>query len=191
MKKDKELVKRLKWMWGFAVLLMLLSISSIGNAVSQSVDEYAVKSAFVLNFARYTQWPEDSFVSPAEPFDLCVLGNNKAIESAFQELDGKMINHRTIDVHFMRKIKDAGQCDMMFIGKGVDSVTLLDTLAAVTNKPVLTIGETKVFIDGGGIINFFSRTGRLHFEINEAAARESHLKLSSRLLKLAILVGDK
>ncbi|MBM9520387.1 YfiR family protein [Desulforhopalus vacuolatus] len=190
MKKDKELVKRLKRVYGLAVLLMLLSISAIANAVSPGMDEYAVKAAFVLNFARYTQWPEESFASPAEPFTLCVLGN-KTIKSAFQELNGKKINDRTLDVHFMHKSKDVGQCDMMFIGKGVDPVLLLDILAAVKDKPVLTIGETKAFINDGGIINFFSRTGRLHFEINVIIARKNHLKLSSRLLKLAILVGEK
>lgn len=190
MKRDKELVKRLKWICGVAVLLMLLSISANGKAVSQSVDEYAVKAAFVLNFARYTQWPEESFARPADPVKLCVLGN-KTIESAFQELNGKKINDRTLEVHFMSKAAGAGQCDMMFIGKGVNSATLLDTLAVVTDKPVLTIGETKAFINDGGIINFFSRKERLHFEINAAIARKNHLKLSSRLLKLAIIVGSK
>ncbi|ACN17382.1 conserved hypothetical protein [Desulforapulum autotrophicum HRM2] len=190
MKKDKELVKRLKRIFGFAVLLMFLSISAIGNAVSQSMEEYAVKAAFVINFARYTQWPDESFAGPTEALKLCVLGN-KTIQSAFQALNGKKINDRTLDVHFLDKAEDAGQCDMMFIGKGVDRTILLDTLAAVTGKPVLTIGETRTFINSGGIINFFSRKGRLHFEINEAIARKNHLKLSSRLLKLAIIVGDK
>ena len=79
----------------------------------------------------------------------------------------------------------------MFISKSIDPAALVDTLAAVKGKQVLTIGETKNFIKSGGVINLFNRNGRLFFEINGATARQQQLKLSSRLLKLAIIVGDK
>jgi len=38
------------------------------------------------------------------------------------------------------------------------------------------------------VINFFSKGNRLHFEINTRAAEKQGLKLSSRLLKLAVIV---
>jgi hypothetical protein len=190
MKKDKELVRRLKWLCEATVFFLLFSFSARDNALGQSTEEYAVKAAFVLNFARYTQWPEDAFGSPVEPFKLCVIGK-RSIVSAFQALNGKKIDARTLVVCSMVNAEDLESCHLIFISEGVDRTTLVDTLAAVKGKPVLTIGETKAFTNSGGIINFFSRKGRLHFEINETIAREHHLKLSSRLLKLAIIVGDK
>jgi hypothetical protein len=190
MKKNKELTKRLDRISYFTVFLLLLSFSTTGNAFDRRVEEYTVKAAFVLNFARYTQWPDDCFDSPTEPFKLCVLGN-KTIELAFQTLNGKKIGSRTLHVRFLTKAKDANQCHILFLSEDIDRTTLLDTLAAVKDKPVLTIGETKTFINSGGVINLFNRKGRLYFEINKTAARQQQLKLSSRLLKLAIIVGEK
>ncbi len=190
MKKDKELAKRLNRICCFTVFILLLSFSTIGNAFGKSMEEYAVKAAFVLNFARYTQWPAESFVSPAEPFKLCVLGN-KNLESAFQALNGKKIGSRTLHVRFITKAKEADKCNILFISEDTDPAVLLETLEAVKGKPVLTIGETKTFINKGGVINLFNRKERLYFEINGTTARQQQLKLSSRLLKLAIIVGDK
>lgn len=192
MKKDKELARRLNRICGITVFFLLLSFSTTGNAFAfgQSMDEYAVKAAFVLNFARYTQWPEDAFDSPTEPFNLCVLGD-KAIKKSFQALDGKKIGSRPLQVRFRCKRKDADKCNILFFSDGVDPATLLETLAAVKGKQVLTIGETKTFINSGGVINLFNREERLYFEINETTARKQQLKLSSRLLKLAIIVGGK
>lgn len=190
MKKDTELAQRLNRICCSTVFLLLLLFSTIGNAFDQRMEEYAVKAAFVLNFARYTQWPEDAFVSPTEPFKLCVLGN-KTIEEAFQTLNGKEIESRTLDVRFITKAEDAEPCNILFISEGIDSAILLDALAAVKGKPVLTIGESKTFINSGGVINLFNRKGRLYFEINDTTAQKQHLKLSSRLLKLGIIVGDK
>jgi hypothetical protein len=38
MKRDKELIRRLKWICGVSVLLMLLLFSAIGNAISQGME---------------------------------------------------------------------------------------------------------------------------------------------------------
>lgn len=190
MKKIKELAGRFNRICCFNVFMLVLSLSSIGNAFGQNMEEYAVKAAFVLNFARYTQWPDESFASSTEPFRLCVLGD-QTIGLAFQALSGKRIDSRTLHVHFISRAKDAGRCNMIFISEGIDRTTILDTLSTVKERPVLTIGETRNFISNGGMINLFNRNGRLHFEINETTARKQQLKLSSRLLKLAIIVGDK
>jgi hypothetical protein len=192
MKKDKELARRLSRICCSTFFLLLFSFCTTGNAFASDrrVEEYAVKAAFVLNFARYTQWSAECFDSPTEPFRLCVLGN-KAIEPAFQALNEKKIGSRTLHVRFITMAKDTGQCHILFISEDIDRTTLLETLAAVRDKPVLTIGETKAFINSGGVINLFNRKGRLYFEINKTAARQQRLKLSSRLLKLAIIVGDK
>jgi hypothetical protein len=44
--------------------------------------EYAVKAAFVYNFAQFTQWPPEAFESADSPLVIGVLGENNPIEPA-------------------------------------------------------------------------------------------------------------
>jgi len=171
-------------------IFLLLLFFIVENAFAQSVEEYAVKAAFVLNFARYTQWPDECFTGTTQSLKLGVLGN-KTIESAFKTINGKKIGSKTLQVQSILKAEDAGKCHMIFISKDIDHTILLNMVENTRGKAILTIGEITNFIQFGGIINFFSRKGRLHFEINNSLARKQQLKLSSRLLKLAIIVDDK
>jgi hypothetical protein len=59
----------------------------------------------------------------------------------------------------------------------------------VEGRPVLTVGESPEFIQHGGIVNFFLDGKRVRFEINPTAATRVNLRISSRLLQLARLVG--
>jgi len=36
-----------------------------------------VKAAFLLNFARFTEWPAEAFTSPGAPFTVGVLGDEE------------------------------------------------------------------------------------------------------------------
>jgi hypothetical protein len=67
---------------------------------------------------------------------------------------------------------------------------LLRFFAAAKDQPVLLIGETSDFARIGGIINFISRNGRLHFEINIQEAERHGLKISSRILQLATIIEN-
>jgi len=54
----------------------------------------------------------------------------------------------------------------------------------------LTVGETEGFAGLGGIINLTVEGNNVHFEINQLAAQRAGLKISSKLLSLAKIVGD-
>ena len=69
---------------------------------------------------------------------------------------------------------------------------LSEVLAAAKGHPALVVGESEGFAKRGGAINFFTEDSKLRFEINPDAARSAGLKISSRLLRLAVLVrGDR
>ena len=64
-------------------------------------------------------------------------------------------------------------------------------LEEVKTLPMLTVGQAGDFIRAGGILGFFLQDGRLRFEINPEAAQRVGLRISSRLLMLAKVTGDK
>lgn len=79
---------------------------------------------------------------------------------------------------------------MMYIDHDLDFSVWVSALAAVNGRPVLTIGEISDFINKGGIINIFSRSARFQFEIASVRASRWGLKITSLLLKLAIILDD-
>lgn len=51
----------------------LLFQGSVGCAVADNVREAKVKAAFVVNFSRFINWPDDSFASGDSPFQSAPL----------------------------------------------------------------------------------------------------------------------
>ncbi len=157
--------------------------------MAKKLDEYAVKAAFVFNFIRFIQWPDTAFPSEDAPFRLCFIGRDDTGKQ-FKVIQGKKNGKRSLNVNQSKTLKTPETCDILFISKDVDPMLSKSLLEAVRGKPVLTIGESKNFTKQGGIINFFSKNNRLHFEINISGAKEQNLKLSSRLLNLAVIVEE-
>ncbi|MBN2398545.1 MAG: YfiR family protein [Deltaproteobacteria bacterium] len=174
----------------FGISLLLPVFFGAVEIPAQPMDEYRVKAAFVLNFVRFTQWPDESFAGADAPCRLCVAGD-RTLESAFRALEGKKVGARLLHVRFVRKADDCEGCNAVFVGRDIDRSSLPNIFMAVKDRPVLTIGETEEFIRRGGMIRFFVQEGRLRFEIDPKKVWQQHIKLSSRLLNLAVLSGDR
>ena len=56
-------------------------------------------------------------------------------------------------------------------------------------SPLLLVGEEPGFAEQGGTINFFLDENKIRFEINIETAKQDQLKISSKLLSLAKIVG--
>ena len=58
-------------------------------------------------------------------------------------------------------------------------------------KNILPISDIDSFAEEGGIIELFRFDTKLRFKVNVEAARRSGLKISSRMLDLAHIVGNE
>jgi hypothetical protein len=54
---------------------------------------------------------------------------------------------------------------------------------------VLLVGEDPGFADQGGTVNFYMDENKIRFEINPEIAKQDRLKISSKLLGLAKIIG--
>ena len=72
----------------------------------------------------------------------------------------------------------------MYIGRA-DSELLGRTLAAVRGTPVLTVTDVASNAQSHGIINFVTENNHVRFDIDEQAASDNGLAISSKLLNLA------
>lgn len=173
----------------------LLCMIAQKTVLSQNLEEYQVKAAFVYNFTKLIQWPETAFASDKKNFNIAVFGNEQLKES-FQTIDGKISTGRVISIQYPDPKSDSfkktlAKSHIVFISRHMHLEQVLRILKNIGDRPILTIGEIKSFSRAGGIIQFFTRDDHLHFEINIKKAQAHQLKFSSRLLKLAVIVNEK
>ena len=76
-------VLRLLAFWLIAALLA-------GGAWGGEFDEYAVKAAYLYNFAKYVEWPSAVFTRPDAPMAICIVGENP-FGAALSALAGKAV----------------------------------------------------------------------------------------------------
>ncbi|HLH32133.1 MAG TPA: YfiR family protein, partial [Terriglobia bacterium] len=151
--------------------------------------EDEVKAAFLFNFAKFVDWPMQSFPGSDSPFTICVAGN--AFDGALERIvQGETLDRRPLVVRPVPTGTDVRGCQILYIAPS-EARRVPDLITAAGNNPVLTVGETGDFIEDGGTIRFVNAGGRIHFQINPDAAERASLKVSSRLLRLAEVVRPR
>jgi hypothetical protein len=173
----------------FGIVLGSLAIS-VTNAfpshpeAAEDRQEYDIKAAFLINFARFTVWPDSAFSSPTAPLVLGIYGVDPFDRSTFDEIAKKPINGRRLEVRRIQSVSAIEGCHFLFIN-GVDDKTLSLVIDFLRNKPVLTVGESAGFQAAGGMIRFLVEAEKVRFEINLKQAARARLEVSSKLLALA------
>jgi len=149
--------------------------------------EYRVKLAFLYNFAQFVDWPADAFSDPAEPLTICVAGQDPFQGEIGRGLRGRAAGGHLVEIKKLKHDENPRACQMIFVRAG-DRKLASKLLADLKGSNTLTVGEAKGFADLGGVINLVVEDNKLRFEINLRAARQSRLKISSKLLALARIV---
>jgi hypothetical protein len=154
---------------------------------AQAADEAHVKAAFLFNFAKFVSWPSQTFKSPSDSFQICVLGPSVVGPALMEIAHDKTVDGRPLVVTTVSDSTAAAACQILFVS-AVSSLKARPLLDEMRSKSVLTVGESVGFAATSGIVNFKMEDGRVRFEINPKAAEQAHLQISSRLLNLALIV---
>ncbi len=157
------------------------------QAFAQTSKEYQVKAAFLYNFAHFIEWPASVLPTPETPFRIGILGDDPFQGAMEATVQGETIGGHPIEVLHSKKAGDLESCQIIFISRS-ERAHLANILAGLDSKPILTVSETDGFCRESGGINFFIQGAKVRFEINAAAVKRRHLKLSSQLLSLGKIV---
>jgi hypothetical protein len=161
----------------------LLSFCMTGSIAFAQVQEKEsnLKAAFIYNFTRYIEWNDNN-----PDFVIGVIGSSLT-EKPLREIaaTNKVKNKRIVIVNY-NKPEDIGNCNILFIPG--HSPFQLSSILANVNRSVLTISEEPGFAKLGTALNFVLANDKLKFEANLGVIYISGLKVSSQLLKLAIIV---
>jgi hypothetical protein len=172
-----------------ALAAALLGLAGLGQARGAQSGERDLKAAFLFNFAKFAEWPAAAFPEPTTPVTLCVLGDDSLGASLEALVKGEKLNDRRLVVRLLRDPQATQGCHVLFIGPGRGR--LPEILAPLRGTGVLTVGGADDFLDRGGMIRLLLEQNRVRFDINLEAAEQSHLKLSSKLLRLARAVNPQ
>jgi hypothetical protein len=155
-----------------------------------SRDEYQVKAAFLLNFAKLVKWPAGSQPAAGQPIVLGVVGDANVLNAMSAKLEGAQVkvSGHPIAVRAVSRASHVAGCHIVFVASGRENSAIL---AAARSHAALSVGESQGFAARGGVVNFFNEGKKLRFEINTTAAAQAEIEISSRLLRLAKLVADQ
>lgn len=173
---------------GCALLCLFLAFPVGATVASQPVSEYDVEAAYLYNFGKFVHWPDSAQKNPS--FDICILGEDpfggtldKLIVN--DDMDGKPIRKRIIG-----RASEAAGCAIVYVSDS-EAGNLHRILAHFAGSGTLLVSSLPDFARHGGMVQFVLQGDRVRFEVNLKAAAQSHLVLSSELLKVAVSVTGR
>ena len=165
-----------------AALGLFASLVSLAPAQA-SERENLVRSALLYSLTKFVEWP--ALDAPA--ITVCALGDPQFGTTLRETLSSRKIKTLPVQVRELAAAEDLAGCQILFIGAQSPSPTT-QVLQKLDQRPVLTISDREGFVDAGGMVGFIRRGEKLKFELNVAAANRQGLRMSARLLRVAVRV---
>jgi hypothetical protein len=168
---------------------LALVCATAAEVHAQTATAPALKAAFVFNFARFSEWPADA-LPPQSPLTLCVVGDDDVERALEQTVKGQKVADHPVVV--VRREPDAvGQsCNLVYASR-LNRHQYAQLIDASRNTPLLTVSDTSRFAADGGMAELYLEDGKMRFMVNLESVQRSRLRLSSRVLSLAKVVGDQ
>src|SRR5258708_1509737 len=171
--------------------LLALGLSGLILVTGARADvslEYAVKAAYLPKFVPFITWPDTAFATPTAPVTICVLGADPFGGRLEQAAGGLKSGDRPIAVRYLPASDTSTSCQLIFMGKSGPS-EVEETLGAMKGRPVVTVTDSG--LKTHGVISFLIDANHVRFDIDDAAAAQSGLVISSKLLGLAHAVKQR
>ena len=174
--------------WVTLLLSGILSVTAIANANGEEKDfpEAKIKAAYLYNFLRFIEWPED--VKTIN--HICIVGHNGEFKSAVNSLRALSIDEQPILIKEFSEglnLQGLASCKIIFVTSRASHRQKMIT-NIMKNKSILTVGESRGFADQGGIINFVKINDKIRFEINLSVANKAGIRIPAKILRIATRV---
>lgn len=168
---------------------LTLILSSAGARSSHGVDVNTAKADIVWNIAKFVTWPADAMGPTTSPIVVTIVGEDELAIALASQLSTRSVNGRAVFVRFARRAQDVRGSHVVYVASS-ESAHIDAVLAELRGKPALTVADASGFVQRGGMVNFTQEAGRTRFQIHVGHAEAVGLKVSSRLLSLAQVVGE-
>jgi len=166
--------------------LILIIILSSNSCLLFAQKQDRVYSVFILNFAKYIQWPSDKANGD---FVIGVFGNSVIADELRSVSSTKTIGTQKILVKDCQSLNETSGCHVVFIAESKSSF-VRDIITKSSLDPTLLITEKEGLASRGGGISFLLIDGKVRFEINKNSIEKRGMKIASALTNLGTVVED-
>ena len=178
----------------FAALILIVTTQCRTTTVygatekQQKISEYEIKAVYLYNFVLFVEWPEDK---DKNEITIGILGKDK-FGTSFNSVKGKRIKNKQQTLRIKRFGRynskfDFTKCDLLFVCQS-ESQYFKTITKQLKGKAILTVADTKGFLEKGGMINMVKIGTHIKWEINHGTAKQAKLRISSQLLRNATRV---
>jgi hypothetical protein len=172
-----------------AFIVAIVTLCALYSSAQEArPTESQVEAVYLYNFGKFVTWPDRA--SQRELFGICILGKDPFGEVLDATVNGESVGGKQTKVQRLSNVEEAGSCSILFIS-AAEEKRLPTILAVAQRMNTLTVSDIPDFAERGGIIGLVKQKDRVRFEVNRKAAEQSHLVLSSELLKVALRVVGK
>ncbi|MFU8789911.1 MAG: YfiR family protein, partial [Methylobacter sp.] len=172
----QALMKHIGAIWRHLILGVLALCVCNAAVAEPSERELQITAAYLYHFIQFTEWPEKPSV-----FHYCVYDNEGFANLLRKIYSDKTVGDASIDVNNINDNASPDACHLIYFSQTAPAVFL----QKISQYAVLSVGSQKNFIELGGIIYLFEADQKLRFYINNTAAKDTGLTISSQLLKLS------
>lgn len=162
----------------YVACLFVLEVAT-APAAPPGVSEQAVKAAYMYNFIKFTEWPQDALADDDRELVICSDAGDE-LREALKSLARKPAKGRTIAV---RILPDSGLdgCHAALIEDPRNANRLGGSGAVLT---------VTTFNDDAAMIHLFRSGKKLRFGVNLKPSQRASIKLSAKLLAVAADVTE-
>ena len=165
-----------------AIAFFALLMSWLAHGKSQPVLTYAeqdIKAVYVYRLANFIRWPEGN----KNNISFCTLGEDnttRSLETLFRQ------QHAKGQLEAVSSLTDAAlRCDLVYLTQ--DVVTRYNPLPQY--QGLLTISDSPATLREGGMIELRTLNSQVKPALHLANINNAQLDVSSKLLRIAILVS--
>ena len=149
--------------------------------------EHEVKAAFLFKFLSFVEWPQAALGAPGAPLVIGVAGAEDAAAALEQMSAGRSAQGRPVEVRRLREGEPPTGVHMLFLARG-QAQRLREIARVAPAQPLLIVCEWDGALDQGAAVNFVRADARVRFEVALDAAERRSLRISSRMLSVALNV---
>ncbi len=172
------------------IILFLYLAVQVSGQEKQRYSEYEVKAAFIYYFTQFVDWNQGKELSASDTLYIGILGENRFNGYLEKIIAEKIVKGKPLGLVYADRIDDLKFCHIIYIPPQTEK-ELRQILTQLDNQCILTVGDQDNFAELGGVVGFILMNSKIKFQINQDAAERANLRLSSKLLKLAILVDKE
>jgi hypothetical protein len=186
------MIRRPAWLsarGGLLALAVAMTLVATPGSTQSSL-EFPVKATYLYKLGPFVAWPPSAFESQSSPVKICIAGEDPFGTVLDQAVSNQRIGARPIVIERLAFVGRGSGCHILY-ARETPEQSIANILDVVRGEPVLTVTDGETEQARSGIVNFVIRENRVRFEVDEVAAELNGLKISSKVLDLAIRVKRK